>query len=66
MISMGFPSITTGGAAVRRAGRAGAYLALMPATNPQSPLNVYPRAALVTTSVTAGYPAGAQHRGCIS
>lgn len=36
----------------------GAYLALMPATNPQSPLNVYPRAALVTTSVTAVTPAG--------
>ena len=36
----------------------GAYLALMPATNPQSPLNLYPRAALVQTSITAVTPAG--------
>ena len=35
-----------------------AYLALMPATNPQSPLNLYPRAALVQTSVSAVTPAG--------
>ena len=34
------------------------YLTLMPANNPQSPLNVYPRSALVTTSVAGVTPLG--------
>ncbi|MGL4314983.1 MAG: virB8 family protein [Sphingomonas sp.] len=36
------------------------YLALMPTSNPQSPLNLYPRAALVTTTVESVSVNGAQ------
>lgn len=34
------------------------YLALMPTSNPLSPLNIYPRAAIVTTTVSSVTPTG--------